>query len=355
MRQVTTMTVTTMIALAVGTLWSGCGNGRTESRSMEQIYAEDGVPVRVETVAPASFAVSNEYNAELTGVEESSAFALVSDRVDEVNVKVGDRVAKDSVILTFPTDNPSARFFQAKVAFENAKSTFDRMTGYYESGGLSQQDYDNARASYRVAEADWNAAQQTVLVRAPIAGVVTKVNVRPSDNVDKEDELFTISQTGRMKARLWVPEKEISAYAVGQQATAQWSNITLSGHVVQVDRAINLAHQAFGVTVEFDNPKELQLCGVIARVKVVSYARPDAVVIERKNVSHDDAGSYVYLAHGDRAEKRYVTLGPSSELDIQVQSGLAAGDTLVTDGQLNLSDGTLIRVIGTMAEAPAAE
>lgn len=355
MTRAATTTLTTMIALALGILWSGCGDGHTETRSMNQIYEEEGVPVRVDTVTPVAFAVSNEYNAVLTGVEESSAHAALADRVDQVNVKVGDRVTKDSVILTFPTDNPAARFFQAKVAFENARSTFDRMSGYYESGGLSQQDYDNARASYRVAEADWNAVQQTVLVRAPISGVVTKINVMPSDNVDKEDELFTISRTDRMKARLWVPEKEISNYEVGQRAAAQWNDLTLSGRVVQVDRAINAAHQAFGVTAEFDNPQGLQLCGMIARIKVVSYAQNDAVVIDRKNVAHDDGGSYVYLARDNRAEKRYVTLGPSNGLDVEVQSGLTSGDTLITDGQLNLFDGTLIRVVGAMAEAPDAE
>ena len=70
------------------------------------------------------------------------------------------------------------------------------MQQYFEAGGLSQQDFDNAEAAFRVAETDWDAVRQSVKVKAPIAGVLTRLNVRESDNVEEEDELFTVSSDG---------------------------------------------------------------------------------------------------------------------------------------------------------------
>ncbi|MCK4573347.1 MAG: hypothetical protein KAU36_03205 [candidate division Zixibacteria bacterium] len=118
---------------------SGCTRSNSESKNIEQIYAEEGVPVRTITVTTASFETGYKYNARLNGIRESSAYAAVSDKVDAIHVEVGDYVEKDSVLVTFPTDNPSAQYYQAKTTFENARATFDRMSNYYESGGLSAQ------------------------------------------------------------------------------------------------------------------------------------------------------------------------------------------------------------------------
>jgi len=127
-------------ALAViGILGSGCSKSNSESKNIEQIYAEEGVPVRTITVKAASFETGYKDNATLNGIRESSVYAAVSDKVDEITVRVGDYVAKDSVLVTFPTDNPSAQYHQAKTTFEDARATFDCMSNYYESGGLSAQ------------------------------------------------------------------------------------------------------------------------------------------------------------------------------------------------------------------------
>ena len=102
-----------------------CGKGELESRSMAQIYAEEGIPVKVTTVEPQLFEVELSYNGILTGIEESSAFAKVDAKVEKIYVKVGDYVQKNDILLTIPDDNPNAQFNQAKIAYENAVRIFN--------------------------------------------------------------------------------------------------------------------------------------------------------------------------------------------------------------------------------------
>ena len=128
----------------------GCGEGQA-SKNMEQLYSEKGIPVKTEIVEPRVFVKNLEYNAVITGVKESSAFATLTDKIETINYEVGDLVEKDAVVLTFPTDNPTAQYFQAKLTYKNAEATFDRMKSFYDAGGLSQQDYENAETSFRVA------------------------------------------------------------------------------------------------------------------------------------------------------------------------------------------------------------
>ena len=312
---------------------------------MEQIYADQGVPVRVETIKPGAFSSNLEYNAVLTGTRETSANASFDDNIDRIYYKVGDYIQKDSIVLSFPTNNPNARYFQAKVAYENAEATFKRMKDYYDSGGLSKQGFDNAKTSYEVAKADWKSVRQSVKVKAPIGGVLTRINYLESENVRKDDELFAITQINRLKARLWVADTEIIGFKKGQKATAHWNGTTLEGQVVQVDLSMNAEHQAFGVVAEFDNSGLKVRSGVTAKIGVATYLKDDAVVVARKNVANDGSSDYVFVANDGTAHKRAVQLGRKNGLDVEVTRGLQAGDVLITEGQLHLEDGTKIKII----------
>jgi membrane fusion protein (multidrug efflux system) len=345
-RFIALFSVLALVTLLLG----GCGSSQEEAKSMEQIYSEQGVPVRTEKIKLTGFEDKSTHNAVLSGIEESSAYAMISDKVDKVHFRVGDYVKKDDVVISFPTDNPAAQYYQAKVAYENAESAFKRIEELYSTGGISQQEMDNAQASYRVSQANWDAVRQSVSVRAPIGGVLTKVNVRESDNVQPDDELFTVSRTEKMKAKLWISDKEISRFKPGLPAFAIWNEVRISGKVVQVDMSINKERQAFGVTVEFDNLKKIPLTGMVVVVSVDLYTNPEAVVVERKNILMEEDKAYVFVVRGETAEKRYVTLGNNHGVDIEVTGGLAPGEMLITEGQMYLKDGAPIRIVNDSEE-----
>lgn len=328
---------------------SGCSNNETAAKSLEQLYQEKGVPVITEIVKQNSFAVMHSYTAILTGIEESSANAMVSDKVDNIHVRVGEFVEKDDIIISFPSDNPTAKYYQAKVSFENAKSTYRRFSDLYDSGGISHQELDNVKTQYQVAEANWDAARQTIQVKAPISGYVTKINVRESDNVEPGDELFTISQTHKMKSKIWVPEKDINLFQRGAEAIAVWNDVEINGQVVQVDMSMNANNRAFGVVVEFNNPDKILKCGVTADVSVRTYSKREIITIERKNILKEEDRYYVFVVKEGQAEKRFIRLGKTSGMDVEILSGLQIGDELVTEGQLLLAPGKKINKINSTA------
>ncbi len=323
--------------------FTGCSEDPVANNNLEQIYREEGVPVKTQQIAPRSFKTWLLYNAELAGIEESSGNSMVADRVDKIYAKVGDYVQKDQVILSFPTDNPAAKYYQAEVAYESAKKSYERLKNLYSSGGVSRQDLDNAKAAFEVASANWNTSRQTVEVKAPIRGYITKINVSESDNVQPGDELFTISQTDRLKAKVWATGKEILDIRVGQPASAEWNGVLLSGTVTQVDMALNRDTQAFGVVVEFDNPKNSIPMGITAAVSIFTYTNPNAVVVERKDIFKDKSGQFVYVAADGKAEKRPVVQGRSQGPDVEITEGLKPGDQLIVEGQMLLEDGGRIK------------
>ncbi|MBN2009999.1 efflux RND transporter periplasmic adaptor subunit [candidate division KSB1 bacterium] len=326
-------------------MMSGCTKEQTQAKSMEQLHEENGIPVRVESVVQKPLTSEHTYFAVLTGILESTASAHVGDKVDKILYRVGDSVQKDAVVITFPTDNPAAQYYQAKVGYEHAEATVKRMENLFNNGGISQQEYENARTQYMVSKANWDAVKQAVKVQAPISGTITSINVQESDNVHSGDALFTISQTSKLKAKLWVPESQIHDVAIGNPTTATWNGITLEGTVTQVDMSLNTKQQAFGVAVEFENPDQKVMSGVNAEIEIIAAANRSAVVIERKNIVMKDNRAYVFVADKGAAVAREITIGKELGLDVEVKSGLRPGDSLITEGQMLLSNGTKINII----------
>jgi membrane fusion protein (multidrug efflux system) len=337
--------IITIVGLIMVLGFSSCTKVKKEAKSMEQIYKEEGVPVRTKAVSLTEFNTVLSFNSVLTGIKESTAYASMGDKVEKILVKVGDFVKKDQVLVTFPKDSPSAKYFQAKVAFENAKTAFERVDNLYKSGGISLQDRDNARARFEVSKADWDTVRQMVKVKAPISGYVTKIHVSETDNVDQEMALVTISNTERMKASIWVSEDEIFDIEKDMPATATWKGNQIRGNVVEVDTAMNVMKKAFRALVEFHNPDNLLKAGTTVEINITTSSKPNAVVVERKNILKERGKYFVYLVKDGTAEKREVTVGKQQVLDVEIPEGLNPGDELVVEGQMLLENGSKVKVV----------
>lgn len=320
------------------------GGGNTESRSMTQIHAEEGIPVNVKPVKKSSFYTTLNYTSTVTGITESSKFSSVADTVDQVLYSVGDFVTKGTVLITFPKNNPAANYYQAKASYVNAADTFKRMESLYKTKGVSKQDYDNAKTQLDVAKANWNIVDNMVEIKAPISGYITRIDVRPSENVNPDDHLVTVSNYDLLKAKIQIPEREINRIKTGMRATASWEDYTVEGIVVQTDLSLNPDTNSFGAVLEFDNNNHNIKSGVTAEISIVTYQKDDAIVVEKKNILSKDNRECVFTAVDNKAVKREIKTGFRQGLDVEIIEGLNAGDILITEGNRLVSDGSKIRI-----------
>ncbi len=325
----------------------GCSakNNGGPVRSMEQIHVEEGVPAGVREVKPRPFAVELLSNATLRGASETRVIAMISENVASVEVKVGDAVRKNDVLVTFPTDGPSLSYDQARVASQTAEETYNRMTRLHEQNGVSNQDFDNAKAAYEVARANWQSVQDMVRVRAPISGTVTRLDVRPTQYISSGDTLLTISNYGLLEARIWVTDTEIQGMRVGLPATALWQSERIEGRVTQVDLAMDADREAFQVVVQFDNAGHGFMSGLTAEVRIRTYFNPNAIVVQRQEVIMDDNGASVFVLDNGKAVKRAVTLGREQGPEMELTGGLRAGETLIVESLNLISDGAKVRAV----------
>ena len=337
------LAVLLIVIAAIGL--QSCSNEKTEAKNMEQIYKEEGVPVKVETVAKELFAKEMTFNAVLSGIKETSVHSMIGERIEKVNVKVGQYVKKDQVLVTFPTDNPSAQYFQAKVAYENSEATYARYKNLFKTGGISQQQLDNIKTQFEVNKANWRSVKKMIYAKAPISGFVTKVNVRETENIQKETLLFTIADISKLKAKISITENEVDNIQIGDNAIATWNEHSIIGEVVEIDLAMDSRTQSFYADVVFDNKGRTVKAGITANIKVIHKSETETLVVERKNIISDGDKHFVYLLNSDKAEKRDVKLGKSNGLFVEIIEGINDGESLIVEGQLLLSDNSKVKVI----------
>ncbi|MFO7895485.1 MAG: efflux RND transporter periplasmic adaptor subunit [Candidatus Cloacimonadales bacterium] len=323
-----------------------CGEKEEDvaAKNMEQIYREEGIPVETLEMKPETFSLILPYSATLTDLRQSNATAMIGGRIEQVNVKVGDYVEQDQVVVEFPEDVPSAQYQQALAAYKMAESTYQRLQNLFEIGGISQQDLEGAETQYKVAAANLDAAEQMLKVRAPISGYVTAVNVRETESVRAETALVTVSSNARMKAKIWANDEEACLLNPGQKVTAIWNEVKLTGTVKEVATSKDIMKRAFGVDLEFDNSQQLCKSGVIGEILIEVYHNPEALLLPRKNVLQDAAGRYLYLEKNQQAVKQYVEIGHENS-DFEIVSGLKIGDRVIVKGHNNVSDKQKVKVI----------
>ncbi len=325
--------------------FQSCNREKADAKSMEQIRAEEGVPVKIETLSYKPFQKYYSFYGKLAGIKEATKGAMVGGKVEKINAKAGDYVKKDQVIVEFAEDNPGIQFLQAKEAYDNSEKTYNRMKALLKAGETSQANYDGAETQYLVAKRNYESLKEMLFIDSPFEGFLVDLKVNEGDNVNKDAHLFTVSQLNKIHTKLWASETEINDIKKGMNASMEYSGKEYHGKVTEVSMAADPHKQAFYAEVEFDNPGLKLKSGVTADVKVLIYENPKALIIPRNLVMTDEKGTYVFVEKNGSAEKKYVTNGNDSGLDYEIKSGLKPGDRLIVQGSSLLDNGTKVKLI----------
>ena len=161
--------------------------------------------------------------------------------VDDLLVKVGDRVAADAILATLDNHTlASAELQRAEAELDFARKTLERERGL--KGAGSRADMDKAARDVRVGEAQLAAAQARVErseVRAPVDGEVLKIHARQGERIGI-DGLLELAMTDRMYVVAEVYETDIGLVSEGQRATIRSPALAepLGGSVSRVGKLV---------------------------------------------------------------------------------------------------------------------
>jgi membrane fusion protein, multidrug efflux system len=302
--------------------------------------------------------------------------------ISEVHFKEGQAVKQGDLLFTIDPRPAQAALGQAKAALlrdraqlENAKIQFAREQKLFDQKLVSQDEFDTSKAGMDAlagtVQADEAAVTNAMLnlefteIRSPIDGITGNLLFYQGNVVKAPDDtLLTINQIHPIYVGFAVPEQylpEIRGEMRQRQLKVQatFENMTMPpprGELTFINNTVDEATGTILLKATFPNEQSVLWPGQFVEVELTLSELTNAVVVPSQAVQTGQNGEYVYVVKPDQtAEERPVTIGSTDHGETVVQKGLAAGETVVTDGQLRLTPGVKVNVKSlTQTAAPVA-
>lgn len=351
---------------------------KTETKTLEEEIAkldtskkEDVAKlIGVTTLATADF----KHFIELQGKVDAENISYVSPRlgggqVKQIYIVKGQQVSKGQLLLKLDDAVIKQSIVAAKQSLETiktqltlAKDLFNRQSNLWKQGIGTEVQVISAKTQVETLEKQLAAGNENVKtaqeqmsatsVFADVDGVVDELNVRVGEmftGMSAVGAQIKIVNTSSLKVVTEVPENYASKVKVGSKLIVILNDInkTYTTSLSFLSRTINANNRSF--TAEAKLPHDgLARPNQNAQVKIEDYNVANAIAIPVNTVQTDDKGKYVYVAiqEGSKiiARKKQISVGELNGALIEVKTGLAAGDKLITEGFQNVYEGQLLKL-----------
>lgn len=353
------MTITRSILLALlpvaAAALTGCNDGQATTAASETDTSTTPVPVDVRNPGRRSIDANYSVTGAIEAEGDAPVVARVDGRVVELFVEEGDFVEEGQVLARLDGERLRLAMLAAKADLDMAQGEFARFRDLDARGLVSKSMYDNLRYELEALQATWELARleyQYSRIRAPIAGVVTRRDIKPGEHVPAGTPVFRVTNTRELLAYLEIPQGELAKFEPGLAATLRLDSLPGRGFpatIVRLSPTIDAASGTFRATAEIPNVHGLLAPGMFGRFSVTYDTHENVLVIPTDALLDEDEATAVYVAIGDRVERRVIETGIQSKEYTEVVGGLDADEQIVVMGHSALRDGS--KVLATLDDS----
>ena len=363
-------------------LLTGCKD-TPAGKELKKEQKKRTIPVTAEAAATMALPVSLKATGYVESVATVQIRSQVSGVLKTVHFEEGATVKKGELLFTIDprpfeamVAKADAAIAKDKAELDNAQREHERYTQAAKKGFVSIEQADQAAtkaatlaAALKADQAALDAAKlelEDCFIRSPINGQAGEI-LSDQGNVIKanaDTAMVTINQMQPILVAFTVPGKHlqaINAYRAkgGLQALtpSQPDQQALAGTLVFVDNTVDPSTGVIQLKASFDNSQKLLWPGQLADISLQLATKPDCTVVPSQAVQIGQDQAYVYVVKETKSVSyRPVQTGLVHEGKTEILAGLQAGELVVTDGQMQLADGTAVDVRANKpAEAGTAQ
>lgn len=313
-----------------------------QSRSQEEIKERSATIIQVAPISIQTISNDLDFTGVVQPFEEAHIAPATPGRIDRILVDVGDQVSRGQLLVQMDR----TQLFQAQVQLETLKADLNRLDTLLQMGAVTQQNFDQMKAQYDVAKANYDNLASHTEIRATIPGVIT-------GRYNSAGELFTmtpgpagkpaivsIMQIRPVKITIGVSEIYFPRLKTGQTTqivTDLFPGRVFEGKVHKIYPTIDRASGTFKVELLVDNADLSLRPGMFARV-ALNLGETQALLVPALSVLKQVGSNerYVFVVEDGISIRKTVQPGRNIGDMQEILSGLEPGETLVVSGQHNL-------------------
>jgi RND family efflux transporter, MFP subunit len=285
----------------------------------------------------------------------------------------------------------------AKAALDNAKATYERRKDLYAKGGISLKEVEASKLAFDNAENNLRLVQKNVrlntgavnpnsraiaetkikqaedhlktieaqaglaVIHAPITGIVTDQFQFQGEFASSGAKLVTIADVSEIIVKAQFADSAVAGMKTGDEVTIYPNTAPderLGGRVTLVSRSTDPTSRTVEIWANFANGRGLLRPGDAVKFVVASQPANDALTVPLSAVqfetANSDEGTVMTVDNQSIAHETKVKVGIKTADRVQILEGINEGETVVTEGNYALPDGTRVEV-ATNEEKPAGE
>jgi multidrug efflux system membrane fusion protein len=363
-----------LVVLALFTLVSACSKDATGTAKVGDPRKQTAVPVTVAT------AVEKTVPVQLRAIGNVQAFstvlvkAQVEGQLQAVHFKEGQEVKTGDPLFTIDPRPYEAQLKEAeanlgkeKAKLETARKQVQRYGSVVSKGYVAEEKYDLIVSEAAVLEAAVKADEAAVesarlklaycTIKSPINGVTGGLRVHKGNIIkanDNDKPLVIINQIKPVYVAFSIPErnlpeikKHMAARKLEVLATIPCDQgECVRGELAFLENTVDTNTGSIQIKAAFPNDNNMFWPGQFVNVVLNLTTLPDVVVVPSQAIQTGQQGRYVFIVKPElTVEYRPVVAGMTFENESVILSGINPGEQVVTDGQLRLASGSLVKIV----------
>lgn len=330
-------------------------SNKEANKAKTDIVAQKNASVSVKTTAVKTENISLDFvaNGNFEPTQELTFSAEKSGKVVRVLVDEGDYVTVGQTLVIVRSDVVDVNAQTAKATYNNAQADYARYENAFKTGGVTKQQLDQAKLALTNAGANLKQANINVgdtRVKAPIRGFINKRYIEPGSILTgmPASAMFDIVDVSSLKLMVAANETQVASLKVGNSVDVTASvfpDRKFTGKITfiaaKADESLN-----FQVEIEIANSKENNIkAGMYGSANFESNQKQELKVVPRNAFVGSVSSNQVFVVENGKAKLKKVTAGRILGEKVEIVDGLSDGELVITTGQINLQDGSLVEII----------
>ncbi len=324
---------------------------------------QKSIPITVTTAGTENLEVWQVSQGKLLAKSSPLIAAEVGGRVVSVNFDVGQEVVVGQLLAEIDAaDYKLARELasadivrlESLIKAQQLQVTRFQKLVQQKSANLSALDDATAQlgslqaqmvgARVRLQQAERNVIKTRII--SPVSGRVNQRKISVGDYIQKGTPVFQITMLKTLQAHLSYPEALSSQIKVGQTVRLTSPVVPenqVESQVTEISPEISPSNLALKIIIDLANPGGWEP-GASVRGEVRTQTHENAVVVKEGSIIRRPSGLVVYKIEQDKAIQTPVTTGLRKDGNIEIISGVQAGDQLALDGAAYLTEGASVKI-----------
>lgn len=343
-----------VIAASIGAIAYVLTNNKKKNEEKTAFIAKGGgaVAVRIATVEKKAVDLDFSANGNFIPKQELNFLSENAGRVSAIYVDEGSRVSKGQVLARIDAEIINTDRETAQANYQNALKDEARYQSSYATGGVTQQQLDQAKLATQNAKLRLQASQRRVSdanIKSPINGIVNKKYIEVGSFVTAQGtQLFELVDVSKLKLKVNVNESQVANLKIGNQIDIKSSVFpteNFTGKVTfiaaKADATLN-----FPVEIEVANNTNNSLKAGMYGTAIFNFPKQAPnILIPRTSFVGSVSSNQIFVLENNTSKIRKVVAGRIIGDNVEILEGLKEGETVIISGQINLTEGTEVSIV----------